>query len=52
MHLPTVPLGSNPAASLGLQPFFFNPRFAQVAGLYCADGSCFPTPTGLNPMIT
>lgn len=24
----------------------------QVAGLYCADGSCFPTPTGLNPMIT
>ena len=25
---------------------------AQVAGLYCADGSCFPTPTGLNPMIT
>lgn len=24
----------------------------QVAGLYCADGSCFPTPTGLNPMMT
>lgn len=24
----------------------------EVAGLYAADGSTFPTPTGVNPMIT
>lgn len=24
----------------------------EAAGLYCMDGSTFPTPTGLNPMIT
>lgn len=24
----------------------------EVAGLYCADASVFPSPTGVNPMVT
>lgn len=24
----------------------------EVAGLYCADASVFPTPSGVNPMVT
>jgi long-chain-alcohol oxidase len=44
----TCRLGADPKTSV-LDP---SGECWEVAGLYCADGSCFPTPTGLNPMIT
>ncbi|PSC68186.1 Long-chain-alcohol oxidase FAO1 isoform A [Micractinium conductrix] len=44
----TCRLGADPATS-ALDP---SGECWEVAGLYCADGSTFPTPTGVNPMIT
>ncbi|KAL4425046.1 hypothetical protein ABPG77_001824 [Micractinium sp. CCAP 211/92] len=44
----TCRLGADPAASV-LDP---SGECWEAAGLYCMDGSTFPTPTGVNPMIT
>lgn len=41
-------MGGDPATS-ALDP---DGQCWQVAGLYCADASVFPTPSGVNPMIT
>ncbi|EFN52938.1 hypothetical protein CHLNCDRAFT_137296 [Chlorella variabilis] len=43
----TCRLGGDPKASV-LDP---QGECWDVSGLYCLDGSTFPTPTGLNPMI-
>lgn len=45
--LPCRPAGGDPATSV-LDP---TGECWEVAGLYCMDGSTFPTPTGVNPMI-
>ncbi|KAL4422311.1 hypothetical protein ABPG75_008508 [Micractinium tetrahymenae] len=44
----TCRLGCDPASSV-LDPAG---ECWEAAGLYCMDGSTFPTPTGVNPMIT
>lgn len=44
----TCRLGCDPASSV-LDP---SGECWEVAGLYCLDGSTFPTPTGVNPMIS